>query len=193
MSKGNFGESWRLVLAEVEAALAQVRAEEVAALEAAILTAGAGDQGPGAGGEEAGAIFVAGEGRSGLVARAFAMRLRHLGRRSYVAGETVTPAAGAGDVLLAVSGSGETRVTRARAEAAREAGVRVVVLTGVRGSSLARLADLCVTIPTGESAQYRGSLFEQSALVFFDALVGRLQKKLGLSGEAMGERHATLE
>lgn len=36
-------------------------------------------------------ILVVGVGRSGLVGRAFAMRLRHLGVRSYVLGETITP------------------------------------------------------------------------------------------------------
>lgn len=42
--------------------------------------------------EQAPRIFVIGEGRSGLMARAFAMRLMHLGAVSYVIGETITPA-----------------------------------------------------------------------------------------------------
>ena len=37
-------------------------------------------------------IYVMGAGRSGLVAKAFAMRLMHLGLKSYVIGETITPA-----------------------------------------------------------------------------------------------------
>lgn len=36
-------------------------------------------------------IFVAGAGRSGLMGRAFAMRLMHVGKEAYVVGETVTP------------------------------------------------------------------------------------------------------
>jgi 6-phospho-3-hexuloisomerase len=36
-------------------------------------------------------VLVVGMGRSGLVARGFAMRLRHLGLHSYVLGETITP------------------------------------------------------------------------------------------------------
>ncbi|MDD1665656.1 MAG: SIS domain-containing protein, partial [Methanomicrobiales archaeon] len=36
-------------------------------------------------------VYIMGAGRSGLVARAFAMRLMHLGLISYVVGETVTP------------------------------------------------------------------------------------------------------
>ena len=42
-------------------------------------------------------IYVVGAGRSGLVAKAFAMRLVHLGIKVFVVGETVTPALRAGD------------------------------------------------------------------------------------------------
>ena len=53
-------------------------------------------------------IFVTGAGRSGLAAKAFAMRLMHLGLISYVVGETISPAIYEGDCILAISGSGET-------------------------------------------------------------------------------------
>ncbi len=53
-------------------------------------------------------IFLMGAGRSGLVAKAFAMRLMHLGFSVYVVGETTTPAVRPEDVVIAISGSGET-------------------------------------------------------------------------------------
>ncbi|HII81332.1 MAG TPA: SIS domain-containing protein, partial [Methanosarcina sp.] len=53
-------------------------------------------------------VFVMGAGRSGLVAKAFAMRLMHLGFSVYVVGETTTPAVRPADVVIAISGSGET-------------------------------------------------------------------------------------
>jgi len=53
-------------------------------------------------------IFVVGAGRSGLVARAFAMRLMHLGFSVHVVGETTTPRMDPGDLLIVISGSGET-------------------------------------------------------------------------------------
>ena len=40
---------------------------------------------------ESGSIFLTGQGRSGLVAKMFAMRLIHLGFKTYVVGETITP------------------------------------------------------------------------------------------------------
>ncbi|MEM2817946.1 MAG: SIS domain-containing protein, partial [Archaeoglobaceae archaeon] len=51
--------------------------------------------------EEAERIFVVGIGRSGLVAKAFAMRLMHLGYKAFVIGETTTPRIEAGDLLVA--------------------------------------------------------------------------------------------
>jgi 6-phospho-3-hexuloisomerase len=47
-------------------------------------------------------IFVMGAGRSGLVAKAFAMRLMHLGFTVYVVGETTTPAVGQKDVVIEI-------------------------------------------------------------------------------------------
>ena len=48
-------------------------------------------------------IYVMGAGRSGLVAKGFAMRLMHLGFQSYVVGETITPALQKGDVIVIFS------------------------------------------------------------------------------------------
>jgi 6-phospho-3-hexuloisomerase len=53
-------------------------------------------------------VFVAGEGRSGLMAKAFAMRLMHLGLVVYASGETITPSGGEGDLVVVGSGSGTT-------------------------------------------------------------------------------------
>ena len=53
-------------------------------------------------------IFVAGAGRSGMMARCFVMRLMHMGLQAYMVGEVVTPGIAAGDLLLIASGSGET-------------------------------------------------------------------------------------
>jgi 6-phospho-3-hexuloisomerase len=54
-------------------------------------------------------VFVYGAGRSGLVAKAFAQRLMHIGIESYVIGETINPSVKPGDTVLLVSGSGANR------------------------------------------------------------------------------------
>ncbi len=50
--------------------------------------------------------LIVGAGRSGLVGKAFAMRLMHLGFDVYVLGETITPSIGEGDLVIVISGSG---------------------------------------------------------------------------------------
>mgnify|MGYP003212877753 CR=1 FL=1 len=50
-------------------------------------------------------VFVTGAGRSGLAAKAFAMRLMHLGISSYVVGETISPAIYDDDCIIAISGN----------------------------------------------------------------------------------------
>lgn len=49
-------------------------------------------------------VFVDGEGRSGLMGKAFAMRLMHIGYNSFVLGETITPSVKRDDLYIAISG-----------------------------------------------------------------------------------------
>ncbi|WP_084423252.1 6-phospho-3-hexuloisomerase [Cohnella thermotolerans] len=151
---------------------------------------------------EAEQIFVAGAGRSGLMMRAFAMRLMHLGMRAYVVGETVTPGIGSGDLLIVASGSGETRTVVAMAEKAKKLGAAVALLTVTPDSTLGRLADIVATIPasakeqTGEGAvgvQPMGSLFEQTLLIACDAIVLEAMDALNTDASIMFGRHANLE
>lgn len=156
-------------------------------------------------------IFVIGAGRSGLVARAFAMRLMHLGFQVYIIGETITPAAGKGDVLLAISGSGRTGIVIEVAEAAKKVGCIIVAITSHPDSPLGELADHVVYVPgrtkISETTDYfsrqvlglheplapLGTLFEIAATVFFESVVGELMKRLGKTEEDLRSRHATLE
>ena len=152
-------------------------------------------------------IYLAGAGRSGLVARAFAQRLMHLGFESYVIGETITPAFGPEDVLVAFSGSGETRSVVDACETAREIGGKICLVTSTADSRIGRMADCIVEIGNNRlkdadipqdfeirqlTGQYRsvsgsfaplGTLFETAALVFSDAIVSAL----------MEVRHCTVE
>jgi len=98
-------------------------------------------------------IFACGSGRSGLVARAFAMRLMHLGYHVYVVGETIAPAVSSDDLILAVSGSGETRVPLTIAGIAKAKEACVVAITSLPDSPLGRLSDQVVTIP-GRTKQH---------------------------------------
>lgn len=54
-------------------------------------------------------IFTAGAGRSGLMAKSFAMRLMHMGFNAHIVGEILTPPLRKGDLVIIGSGSGETK------------------------------------------------------------------------------------
>lgn len=148
-------------------------------------------------------VFTAAAGRSGLLLRCAAMRLMHMDRPAYVVGEIVTPAIAKGDLLLMVSGSGETGSLVSMAQKAKSLGARVAVITANSESALAGLAECTVKIaaPTPKaavdnfvpSAQPMGNLFEQGAFLLLDAVIMELMDRMGKTSDAMFRRHANLE
>ncbi|HUR60838.1 MAG TPA: 6-phospho-3-hexuloisomerase [Candidatus Thermoplasmatota archaeon] len=144
-------------------------------------------------------VFLYGRGRSGFVARAFAVRLMHLGYQTYVVGETITAPVKRDDVVILVSGSGSTYPVVMTAELGRRQGATVVAITAQPDSEVARLAHVVVplTPPDGNGQRARlaplGTLFETGAWLFFDAVVAMLMERLGETETLMAKRHATLE
>ncbi|MCD6558302.1 bifunctional 3-hexulose-6-phosphate synthase/6-phospho-3-hexuloisomerase [Palaeococcus sp. (in: euryarchaeotes)] len=156
-------------------------------------------------------IFIYGAGRSGLVGKAFGMRLMHLDFNVYVVGETITPAFGEGDLLIAISGSGETKSIVDAAYIAKEQGGKVVGITSYRESSLGKIADVVVTIPgrakTDVPTDYiarqmlteykwiapMGTLFEDSTMIFLDGIIALLMATFQKTEKDMKRKHATLE
>lgn len=145
-------------------------------------------------------IYVAGEGRSGLVARTFAMRLVHLGLTAYVCSETITPAIEAGDLCVACSGSGETPITCHRAELSKRVGATIAAVVAAPGTPLGANAHIEVILPApakgarkAPSVQFGATLFEQALLLFLDAVVLLLQERRGASPESMLAKHTNLE
>ena len=146
-------------------------------------------------------IFVHGAGRSGLALRSTAMRLMHLGLTVHVVGEVTTPAIGRGDLLLVASGSGTTGGIVHAARTAADVGARVLALSTTDDSPLSELADTTVVIPAATktdrsgtaSAQYAGSLFEQSVSLVGDALFHTMWQRGDQSADDLWPRHANLE
>jgi len=149
---------------------------------------------------EARRVYVAGAGRSGLVAKAFGLRLMHLGYESYVVGETITPAFHEGDTLVAFSGSGETQSMVSICGTAKDLKGMVCLITAMPDSRIGKMADLVVNLgdPTETyihdknsfevrqiTGKYRsvtsafapfGTMFETLALVFSDAVISALME-----------------
>lgn len=148
-------------------------------------------------------VFVAGSGRSGFVASAFANRLMQLGMSAHVVGESTTPAIAEGDLLFIVSASGETASLKANAQLAHSAGARVATITAKRDASIGSCSDHAIVLPARiktdalkkaqASGQVMASAFEQMSWLVCDALVCYLMDKRGVSEEAMFARHANLE
>jgi len=146
-------------------------------------------------------VYVAGAGRSGFIAKAFGLRLMHLGLDVYVVGETITPAFQSGDTLVVFSGSGETHSMVSICGTAKELGGTVCLITSSPDSKMSRMADCVVNLGdlTGYyrkdknsfeirqlTGEYRsvtsafaplGTLFETLALIFSDAVISALMEE----------------
>ena len=148
-------------------------------------------------------IFVAGAGRSGFVARAFANRLMHLGRNVYFVGDATTPAIKEGDLLVIGSGSGETGSLVTMANKAKKLGAMLATVTIFPEAAIGRLSDCIIKIPgvtpkseiksTFASFQPMGNSFEQLSWLVYDNLVIILMEKLQKAPEEMFALHANLE
>ncbi len=157
-------------------------------------------------------VFVIGAGRSGLVAKAFAMRLMHLGISVYVVGETISPAIYANDCILAISGSGETNTVVSAVKIAKNRGSKVLSLTSYPKSSIGKLSDavICVkgrTKVDSDDEDYLkrqidgnytsltplGTAFELTSLIFLDGLITELMQKMDKTEDDLKFRHTVLE
>lgn len=137
--------------------------------------------------------FFSGQGRSGLVAQMAAMRFMHIGRTVHCVGEASAPSIRRGDGLLIVSGSGETPVSVGFARIAKAEGAAVATLTHKPEGTLAGLADVALHIPVAATAQFGGSLFEQSCLVLLDGVILALTRNLPDAHQRMLHRHTNLQ
>jgi 6-phospho-3-hexuloisomerase len=194
-----FSTAWKDIVQFAEEALSQVESSQVDKMVEWIIEA------------YNERVLIIGVGRSGLVGRSFAMRMMHLGFNVYVMGETVTPAIGRGDLVIAISGSGMTKLVVTAAGIAKEVGARIIAITSHADSDLGKLSDHIVQVRgrtkvvaetdyflrqiTGahEPLAPLGTVFEVSALIFFDSIIVELMRRLGKTERDLLSRHATIE
>jgi 6-phospho-3-hexuloisomerase len=158
-------------------------------------------------------IYVIGAGRSGLVAKAFAMRLMHLGLHAYVVGESITPALNKGDLMVIFSGSGRTKTVADLADTAKEIGGRICLISSNADSRIGKISDCIVIIEQhrdsveddavefeirqmmGEHKSFAplGTLFETVSMIFADAVVSRLMEITKTDENALKNRHTNIE
>ena len=155
-------------------------------------------------------IFIVGAGRSGLVGKAFAMRLMQIGLRVYVVGETITPSMEEGDLLIAISNSGETRSVCLASQIAMSIKGNIVGITSNKNSRLAKKATKSIIIDTKHRTDPNrfvqkgfhnevpsfaplGTLFEVSTFLFFEGLIGSLMERMNRKEEDLKKMHSVRE
>ncbi len=159
---------------------------------------------------ESDSIFIVGSGRSELIGKAFAMRLMHLGFNVHVVGEVTTPAINDTDCLIAISGSGETKVVTIAAQTANEINATVVGITTNTKSTLSKHLNVTVKIESKSKEPWEhptshvlkgnyddmapmGTLFEDSTHLFLDGLIAEFMARLGKKEIDLKKRHAIIE
>jgi 6-phospho-3-hexuloisomerase len=145
---------------------------------------------------EADRVYVTGMGRSGLMARAFAMRLMHLGITVHVVGDTTTPSIEEGDLLLCCTRYGRSGSLLHYIQKAHAVRASAVVVTMDPDSPMVAGADHALLVPVAEESEIHqplGTLFEQLLLLTLDALVIVLMRKMGFTEREMARRHTNLE
>lgn len=178
-----FADAVRYIGEQVGASLAQVRPEEVQGAVEMLL--------------KAPAIFVYGAGRSGIIGRAFAMRLVQAGLTAYVIGESVTPIVRKGDAVFILSGRGESYSSISTANIVRREGAELIVVTARGTSKLAHAATRLITLDFREDDRRArlaplGTLFESASLRLTDALIAEILRHRGETEESMRRRHAIM-
>ena len=145
-------------------------------------------------------IFVYSFGRSLLVGKAFAMRLMHLGFKSYVISEVVTPSLGVNDIFLVISKNLSNDQISVAIDFAKEYKAKIIIITSTENSPLLKKADNLLVVPytsiklkiLGASTPL-GTLFEISTMILLDCVIAELMSRLGTTEEEMGMRHANIQ
>jgi 6-phospho-3-hexuloisomerase len=148
-----------------------------------------------------GRIYVYGAGRSGFIGRCFAQRLMHIGIKSCFVSDAVTYRYSKNDLLVLISGSGETTSPKAIAKKAREIGGKIALLTGNPKSTIAMISDLVIKVEgkskekatTQETLAPFTSLFDISTLSTLDSIGASLMILLDVNESDIDKRHASIE
>ena len=102
-------------------------------------------------------VFTAGWGRAGNVAGILGMDMSQIGKVVFRVGDNNTPSIHEGDILLVVSGSGNTKTIAVIAEQAKEQGAKVALISGAapEDSIIGKIADINVTVPRLKKNNFR--------------------------------------
>jgi 6-phospho-3-hexuloisomerase len=147
-------------------------------------------------------IALYGVGREGLMMRALAMRLYHLGLDAHVVGDMACPPAGHGDLLIVSAGPGDFSTVAGLVGVAKGAGARTLCITAQPQGAVPLACDRVLVIPAQTMANDQGaaasvlpmgSLFEGAQFLVFEMLVLMLRDRTRATPAEMRARHTNLE
>jgi 6-phospho-3-hexuloisomerase len=147
-------------------------------------------------------LFCLGSGMSSVVASMAAARFQHLGMQLQSAYDWRFRRRN--DVLLVVSGSGQTTTTIDFVRSAKESGMRVIGFTSYPDSPLGWSSDIVIGVPGRENraSNYErpiaeleliSPVFEYTCAVVLDSIVAELSERLSITEESMKREHANIE
>ena len=149
-------------------------------------------------------VYLIGAGINKFVSLMSAMRFQHLGLN--VASIDDWKFRDKGDVLIAISSSGESAITLLYAKEAKRSGMRLISLTASPGSTLSKLSDAEIDLldisKREEYLEFRvlkeskGKFipaFEYAALLVLESVVAQIAEEFSIKEEDMRRMHANIE
>lgn len=100
-------------------------------------------------------VFVTGWGRAGNVAGILGMDMSQIGKLVYRVGDNNTPSIHEGDILLVMSGSGNTKTISIIAKEAKDFGAEVGLISTSAESIIGEIADYNIVIPKVDTPMNR--------------------------------------
>lgn len=142
-------------------------------------------------------VFIYGAGRSGFVARCFAMRMGHLGLRVVRMSIDETDPSGERDLAIVISGTGTTQSSIFYARSSSDGGAEVACITESDDSPLAEMSDIVIHLNTPDDdkrPEYApmGTIFEDACLIYLDTIVVDLMVRMEETEDSMRKRHGQL-
>ena len=138
-------------------------------------------------------IFTLGNGRSGLISKAFANRLLHLGFNSHSIGEITCPKVKENDLLVVCSKTLNNDNIINNIKQAKNYNAKVLIITSDGYKKACKYADEVVYVNCSNTSQPMGTLFEQSSLIMLDSLVLDIMNYKKYNNSVLSNNHANIE
>jgi len=147
-------------------------------------------------------LYCLGSGMSSVISSMAATRFQHLGM--HLGSSYDWRFRSKGDVLLVVSGSGQTTTTIDFVRSAKEVGMEVIGITSYDDSPLGWSSDVILTVPGREirasnferpinEIDFIVPVFEYNSAIVLDSIVAELSERLSITEESMRQEHANVE